>query len=103
MNEGKLVRTITLEAENSPRHAWYKLELRQIQGGYVIAKASGARGAKPAEESYYRPTLDAAQAKFDQILRGKIKSRQPRHYNRVGYEGAIKKVKNKEEQLGLFR
>ena len=79
----KEIRSIRLEADSACR-AWYQLKMIRIGEGYLIEKASGAAGAKPNMESYFRETFEAAEEKFFGILGSKIRKKGPRKYRHVG-------------------
>ena len=56
----------------SPRQAYYVVEVIHIGMGYVIRKSSGAKGAKPTIEVWYRPSYALAVKKQQILVRGKL-------------------------------
>lgn len=78
-----------LEASNSPKHAYYEISVYYYVGaGYVIQKRSGARGARPNTESWFRPNLRAAMEKRAQLVNSKTNKgkRKPARGGRVYFE-----------------
>ena len=64
---------IILEAVDSPRRAYYEVSVRHIAGaGYIIQKASGASGAKPNIEIWFRGNIKQALEKSQQLINGKL-------------------------------
>jgi hypothetical protein len=64
----------------SPRKAYYVIEVIHIAGGYIIRKSSGAAGAKPVTETWYRPSYALAVAKQQSLIRGKLCKKKGRLY-----------------------
>ena len=65
----------------SPRKAYYVIEVIHITGaGYIIRKSSGASGAKPVTETWYRPSYALAMAKQQSLIRGKLCKKKGRLY-----------------------
>lgn len=65
-----------LVAPGSPRQAYYVVEVFHAQGaGYYVRKTSGAAGARPAVETWFRPGLAGAQEKKEQLVRAKTNPR----------------------------
>jgi hypothetical protein len=65
----------------SPRKAFYTIEVIHITGaGYIIRKSSGAAGAKPVTETWYRPSCALAMAKQQSLIRGKLCKKKGRLY-----------------------
>jgi len=72
--------TISLTS-HSPRKAYYVIEVIHIIGaGYIIRKSSGADGAKPVVETWYRPSYSLAVAKQQNLIRGKLCKKKGRLY-----------------------
>lgn len=67
----KIVRSVELEDDVSPRRAQYVLHLKQLSEGYVVEINWGAGNALPCREMYYRPTLVEANKKFERIMADK--------------------------------
>lgn len=82
MQPASLVKSVTLEDGASPRSARYMIRLRQLTEGYVVETVWGGRRDRKNSESYFRPTLAAAQEKFEKILASKTAGRRTsrRHY-----------------------
>ena len=58
---------------DSPRRAYYQVEVIHLPGaGYVIRKRSGADGARPVVESWFRQGYAAAVEKYGQLVRRKV-------------------------------
>ena len=73
---------VRLEARDSPRHAFYHISIHEIQGvGYFIRKSSGASGARPNCEIWFRPTLKSALEKQAQLVQSKLKNNKKRTYS----------------------
>jgi hypothetical protein len=65
----------------SPRKAYYVIEVIHIAGaGYIIRKSSGAAGAKPVTETWYRPSYALALVKQQSLIRGKLCKKKGRLY-----------------------
>jgi hypothetical protein len=66
----------------SPRKAYYVIEVIHIpMAGYIIRKSSGAAGAKPVTETWYRPSYALAIAKQQSLIRGKLRKKKGRLYH----------------------
>ena len=71
---------LTTEPE-SPRKAYYRIEVFYLPGsGYRIEKSSGAAGAKPNTEQYWRPNLKLALEKKDKLIKFKTSKKKGRIY-----------------------
>lgn len=66
---------VNLVAPDSPRFAYYRLAIHRLSAGYIIEKASGGQGAKPQNETWWRPTLALALAKMDRLKASKMNSK----------------------------
>ena len=75
-----------LVSPDSPRHAYYIVEVVRIQAGYVIRKESGARQAKPQIETYWRSGLRLALEKYQLLLKAKLRKQKGRLYKEVDQE-----------------
>jgi hypothetical protein len=65
----------------SPRKAYYVIEVIHITGaGYIIRKSSGAAGAKPVVETWYRPSYSQAMSKQHCLIKGKLCKKKGRLY-----------------------
>lgn len=65
----------------SPRKAYYVIEVIHITGaGYIIRKSSGAAGATPVTETWFRPTYALAMVKQHSLIRGKLRKKKGRLY-----------------------
>lgn len=74
-----------LLAGESPRLAYYRVSVFHLVGaGYRIEKASGASGAKPNSENFWRPNLRAALEKKTKLVAAKLKKKRGRIYVDVG-------------------
>lgn len=72
-----------LEAVDSPRRAYYEVTVRYIAGaGYIIQKASGASGAKPNIEIWFRGSFKLALEKSQHLINAKLNKKKAgaRHY-----------------------
>ena len=66
---------------HSPRQAYYIVEVIHLAGsGYVIRKSSGAQGAKPAIETWFRPSYATALQKQQMLVRAKLCKKKGRLY-----------------------
>jgi len=63
---------VRLIATDSPRVAYYSIEIFHLpDAGYRIQKSSGASGAKPNKENWWRPSLRQALEKSEKLVRSK--------------------------------
>lgn len=70
------VSTTRLVAPGSPRRAYYVIEVFHVPGvGYCVRKTSGASGARPAVENWFRPGLAGAMEKKEQLVKAKMNPR----------------------------
>jgi len=78
-----------LIAGDSPRTAYYRISVYYLPGaGYRIVKASGAAGARPNQEDYWRPSLKLALEKKSKLVAAKLRKRKgPRQYMEVASSG----------------
>ena len=76
-----VLKSVHLEAD-SKRKAYYNLTIEALPFGFSIKKASGAGGAKPNIETWFRPTLAAALEKYHGLLTAKLNQsrKSPRKY-----------------------
>ena len=75
MNDKRVIRSTALEDQTSPRSARYIICLRRLTDGYVVETTWGGKHDRKHHESYFRPTLSAAQEKFDKVLASKAGKR----------------------------
>lgn len=79
-----------LEALDSPKHAYYEIAVYHISGvGYHISKMSGAQGARPNVEVWFRPCLSQALDKKRHLVNAKLnrKAKGRRVYIEIEAEG----------------
>jgi hypothetical protein len=71
-----------LHSLTAPRKPYYEISIFDRPGfGYLIEKSSGAAGAKPNVEIWYRPNLKQALEKKSRLIDGKMnKKRRGRVY-----------------------
>jgi hypothetical protein len=73
-----------LESPESSKLAYYEVTISHINGvGFVIRKASGARGAKPNVEMWFRNSYKEASIKKEQLISGKLRKANGRLYKKV--------------------
>jgi len=88
MEESRVIRNVELEDQASPRSARYAIRLRQLAEGYVVETVWGGALDRKHFESYFRPTLVAAQEKFERILTAKTsRCRSSRRRYRLSGDG----------------
>lgn len=75
----KVLKGIMLRAD-SPARAWYKLQIIEIPGGYVIEKRSGRQGSAGIVECWFRWSLPEAEKFFTQIFNEKTRCNRKRVY-----------------------
>lgn len=78
----RILDKVYLEA-NSPKKAWYVLELVELAEGFAIIKHSGSQSAKGIEEAWFRLTLEQAEKKFSDIKNKKMNKQTGRIYIEV--------------------
>lgn len=85
-----LIKSVELEDSASPRSARYIIRLGRLTEGYVVETVWGGALDRKHHESYFRPTLAAAEDKFERILAAKAGARRSgrRHYVPAGDEEA---------------
>ena len=91
MDAENLIKSVVLEDGTSPKSARYIISLGRLAEGYVVKTVwGGVRDCKHTE-SYFRPTLAAAQEKFEKILTTKTAGRRSskRRYGPVGEENQL--------------
>lgn len=82
------VSSVHLEAVDSPRKAYYSVEVFVLPGGAGcrVQKASGGQKAKPALENYWCPGLGQALQKQAALVAAKVNKKKGRIYKEVAQE-----------------
>jgi len=83
-----------LVAADSPRVAYYSIEIFYLPGaGYRIQKSSGASGARPNKENWWRANLKQALEKGEKLVRSKTNTkRRGRVYIDIGAAGLTEQL-----------
>lgn len=71
-----------LEANNSPRQAWYHVSvLEHPGGGFLIMRRSGPAGSIGLTETWFRWTLPEAMLKYQGVVNKKTSKKKGRIYS----------------------
>lgn len=87
----RLIKSVKLKDSSSPRAASYVIRLGRLAEGYVVETVWGGARDRKHHECYFRPTLAAAEDKFERILAAKTTVRRSsrRRYQLAGDDGQL--------------
>ena len=77
-----ILQSIRLEAD-SPKKAWYELQLVQLLEGYAVIKVSGPQGSSGQEVDWFFRALEPADKRYTTIVNQKTARKSGRQYKQV--------------------